>query len=333
MLKKLNKKISFFNTVRRVEGVDSYVADTLKVMEINDDFGFSGMLLFQNNSNDLEPWILAQETFSKSNCQTPFVAINPAYAHPYYIAQKILSFSKLFKRKLYLNFIIGTAISDLESIGDYLSHKERYKRLTEYIEVLFCLLRSDRPINYDGKYYKINNLKLPSLIDEEYFPTSFIAGSSQEAILARERTNSSKLQMAKPLSKFSAGLSNTDGIYMGIIARSTHEEAMEILKEKFNPVYEEYEDILELSMLNTDAIWKKNLLEEDDDSVFRLEPFKHFNADCPYLVGSYEEVSNYIQKYIELGFHTFIIDTDVEEITSISKVLKHIDEIHLAKEV
>lgn len=329
MLEKLNKKITFFNTVRRVEGVDSYVDDMLKVMEMNDDFGFSGMLLFQNNSNDLEPWILAQETFSKSNFQTPFVAVNPAYAHPYYIAQKILSFSKLYKRKLYLNFIIGTAISDLESIGDFSSHEERYERLIEYIEIIFGLLRSERPINFEGKYYKINNLKLPSVISEEYFPTCFIAGSSQEAIEARKRTNSLKLQMAKPLSKLANVESKTDGMYMGIIARSTLEEAMEILQNKFKPVYAEYEDILELSMLNTDAIWKKNLLQEEADSVFRLEPFKHFNADCPYLVGSYDEIIDYLQEYIKLGVNTFVIDTDVEELESIAKVLENITRLDM----
>ncbi len=324
MSERLNKKVTFFNTVRRVEGVNSYIDDMLKVMELNDVLGFSGMLLFQNNSNDLEPWILAQETFSKSSCQTPFVALNPAYAHPYYIAQKILTFSKLFKRKLYLNFIIGTAISDLESIGDNLSHTDRYERLIEYIEVLYNLLRSDRPINYEGKYYKINNLKLPSVIKEEYFPTCFIAGSSEEAVVARKRTNSLKLQMAKPLSKLVEVTSGEEGMYMGIIARSTHEEAIEVLKEKFKPAYAEYEDILEVSMLNTDAIWKKNLLREEEDSVFRLEPFKHFNADCPYLVGSYDEVIGYIKEYIKLGVDTFVIDADVEELNSISKVIENI---------
>lgn len=316
----LNKQdIKLFVTYRRVEGEGDYVSQMKTMIAESERLNFEGILFFQNNSNDIEPWVLGQEILTSTATQNPIIAVNPAYMHPYTVAQKIVSYTTLYQRKIYLNFIIGTSISDLASIGDHLSHEERYKRLEEYIEIIYALLKNTTPVTYKGTYYETNNLKLSATINPALFPESFIAGSSDDAKRLRAKMELSNLKMGKPVHKCVPTNENT-GMYLGIIARETQEEAIAVMKQTFAPEYEEYDELLEMSMMNTDANWKQNLLTEEADAIFKMEPFKHFSADCPYLVGSYEQVEEYLGKYIELGINRFVIDTDLNEMKEIAKV-------------
>lgn len=316
------RKIYFFNSLRRSENTRSYLKDSLELFKKNNNSVFSGSLLFQNNSNDTEPWIFGQELLSRTNeQQMPFIAVNPIYNHPYYTAKKIVTLTTLYHRKIYINFIIGTVTSDLEAMGDFLAHDERYDRLHEYIVIVQKLISSKSPTSYEGKYYQLDMVKLANTIkDEALLPTFYIAGSSEKAIQIRTATNSLNLTIGKPLEKLVKD--KYDGIYLGILAKATKEEAQQELKERFAPSFSEPELLLEISMQHTDAQWKQNLMIETTDEVFRLEPFKHFNADCPYLVGSYEEVASYINTYIEKGIHTFIIDMDMEDFEEVTKVIE-----------
>lgn len=317
----MNKQdIKLFVTYRRVEGEADSISQMKTMIQESERLNFEGILFFQSNSNNTEPWVLAQEILTSTDNQKPIIAVNPAYMHPYTVAQKIISYTELYKRKIYLNFIIGTSVSELASIGDHLSHEERYNRLEEYIEIVYALLRNNSTsLTYKGVYYETQNLKLTSTIEAELFPESFIAGSSDDANRLREKMKLSNLKIGKPVTKCSLTTENT-GMYLGIIARKTQEEAISVMKALFKPEYEEYGELLELSMLNTDAEWKKKLLEESEDMVFQMDPFKHFRADCPYLVGSHEQVKEYIIKYIKLGINRFVIDTDIQEMQEIANV-------------
>lgn len=321
-----DKGIYIFTTMRRSEDEASYIESTMELMEINERLCFAGILFFQNNSNDIEPWVLAQEILSKPYTQSPFIALNPVYLHPYTAAQKIMSLSRLYKKRLCLNFITGTSKSDLSSLGDHLPHDARYDRLIEYVTIINGLLTSKIPFSFDGKYYQIKHLRLPYTIEDELYPNYFIAGSSDKAVEARKATKAKKLQMAKPIVKYKDVEPGSSGLNFGIVARSTYKEAMEVLTEKFKPKYEEAEEMLQFSMLNTDAVWKQELLDQEHDAVFRLEPFKHFNADCPYLVGSYEQVTDYLLQYISYGIDTFIIDVERGEMDHIAEVMQSIIE-------
>ena len=48
-------------------------------------------------------------------------------------------------------------------------------------------------------------------------------------------------------------------------------------------------------------------------STYWLWPFKNYKTFCPYLVGSYERVSEEVAKYIKSGFTNFILDIPAEE--------------------
>jgi alkanesulfonate monooxygenase len=63
----------------------------------------------------------------------------------------------------------------------------------------------------------------------------------------------------------------------------------------------------------SDSVWHKRLSAVPDEtrsenSPYWLWPFQTYKTFCPYLVGSYDEVADYLRCYILKGFRTFILD-------------------------
>ncbi len=48
-------------------------------------------------------------------------------------------------------------------------------------------------------------------------------------------------------------------------------------------------------------------------SVYWLFPLKNYKTFCPYLVGDYDEVSDYLRRYLSLGYDTLILDVPEDE--------------------
>jgi alkanesulfonate monooxygenase len=55
-----------------------------------------------------------------------------------------------------------------------------------------------------------------------------------------------------------------------------------------------------------------------------LGPFENYKTFCPYLVGSFESVAAEIERYLTIGYRTFILDIppDAEELSTIQFVFE-----------
>jgi len=63
----------------------------------------------------------------------------------------------------------------------------------------------------------------------------------------------------------------------------------------------------------SDSAWHKSLSGIGKESTgardtYWLHPFKNYQTNCPYLVGSYASVAEELARYIGLGYRTFILD-------------------------
>jgi alkanesulfonate monooxygenase len=81
-------------------------------------------------------------------------------------------------------------------------------------------------------------------------------------------------------------------------------------------------------MENTDSVWKRRLSEagqngELHENGYWLVPFLNFQADCPYLVGSYADVGAKLRCFAEKNVSTIILDVvaDEEELHHVRKAL------------
>ena len=138
-------RLRVFPAISRNRDPQKYVGELMRVAEFADRNGFEGILLFEGNDVFVEPWAMAQHILAATTRSSPLIAVNPVYMHPFTAAKFVSSFAQLYGRKVYLNMITGTAISDLQGLGDEQSHADRYVRLGEFVALMRQLLVEPAP--------------------------------------------------------------------------------------------------------------------------------------------------------------------------------------------
>ncbi|MHC2947295.1 alkanesulfonate monooxygenase SsuD/methylene tetrahydromethanopterin reductase-like flavin-dependent oxidoreductase (luciferase family) [Bradyrhizobium diazoefficiens] len=153
-------RLRVFPAISRNRDPRTYVGELMRVAQFADSNGFEGILLFEGNDVFVEPWAMAQHIMAGTTRSSPLIAVNPIYMHPFTAAKFVSSFAQFYGRKVYLNMITGTAVSDLQGLGDDHSHANRYVRLGEFVALMRQLLSSPRPVNVAGRFYRASNLQL-----------------------------------------------------------------------------------------------------------------------------------------------------------------------------
>jgi len=288
-----------------------------EVARWSEEAGCEGMLVFSDN-RQLDPWLVSQAIIACTTKLCPLVAIQPAYLHPYAVAKMIASLSFMYGRRVHLNMVAGGFRNDLEALNDNTPHDERYARLVEYTRIIQGLLYSDAPLSFEGRYYKVNNLKLTPALPRELLPGILVSGSSEAGMAAAQELGATAIEYPKPVSEYGAvppADGYLKGIRIGIIARAEEAEAWAVARARF-PEDRRGQVTRELANKVSDSHWHHQLTEQAAapiaDSAYWLVPFQNYKAMCPYLVGSYERVAAEVGRYVDSGYTTFILEEPVD---------------------
>jgi alkanesulfonate monooxygenase len=317
-------RLRVFPAIPRNPNAAKYIDELMRVARFSERNGLEGPLLFAGNDTFVEPWSMAQHILAHTAKTSPLIAVNPVYMHPFTVAKFVSSFALLHHRKVYLNMITGTATSDLLGLGEQRSHEERYSRLGEFILIVRQLLASTRPVTFDGMFYATNNLQLRPGLPPTLMPEFLIAGQSDDARRVAAQMGCLMMQMLPP--NLEQGI-NAPGMNFGIFAREKRDQARRAAKLFFQDSAEKRE-LLKYTMENTDSVWKRRLNEAGQDGELHengywLLPFLTFQADCPYLVGSYAEIGAKLRSFAEMNVSTIILDVvaDEQELEHVRKAL------------
>jgi alkanesulfonate monooxygenase len=317
-------RLRIFPAISRIRDHSKYVDELMRVAHFGDRNGFEGILLFAGNDVFVEPWCMAQHILAHTEQSSPLIAVNPIYMHPFTVAKIISSFALLYHRKIYLNMITGTATSDLRGLGDKQLHASRYDRLGEFIFLVRQLLTGARPLNFKGQYYETNDLLLRPRLPPALVPEFLIAGQSDEAHRLSAEMGCLTMQMLPP--DLEQGV-RAPGMNFGILAREKRDQARQAAKLRF-PDSVENRELLKYTLQNTDSVWKQRLSESGQDGELHengywLVPFLTFQADCPYLVGSYAEIGARLRSFADRNVSTIILDViaDEQELRHVYKAL------------
>lgn len=317
------RDIRVFTISPRTIGLDSYWRDLEQTVRLSAEYECTGMLIYTGNDTYLEPWCVAQMMMERTAGLSPLVAVNPIYLHPFTAARMSASFAHLYRRPVFLNMVTGAAISQLEAMGDTLSHDDRYERMREYLLIVKALVGSTRPLSFDGRFYRVNNLQLSIAVAPELQPCFVLAGQSPAARKICAMSGAVGMNMLHSGLEHAAVESR--GIHFGIVTRPSADKAWLAAGTLFPPD-EDGRDIVDLSMRNTDSVWKFRMrfeAEQPDisDSGYWLGPFRNAKADCPYFVHSYERTAALIAGLIRGGVDMFILD-----IPASGEEYRHIDQ-------
>ncbi|MFC1578942.1 LLM class flavin-dependent oxidoreductase [Pseudomonadota bacterium] len=333
----MTNDIKIFSTCPQSKDFNSseYRERIIEVAQWSEQFGCDGILVYTDNGI-VDPWQVAQLIVENTITLSPLVAVQPAYMHPYTVAKKLSTFACLFNRKLWINMVAGGFINDLLALGDHTPHDDRYLRLTEYTQIIRRLLESEAPVTYDGKYYQIKNLRMSPPMPAYLLPGITISGSSDAGMEAAAAIGATAIRYPMTPDEergVPGGATIPVGVRVGIIAREKTDSAWQVALERF-PKDRKGQLTHQLAMKSSDSLWHKQLSERPEGgpettSPYWLGPFHNYKTFCPYLVGSYEDVSKLVGRYINYGFTTFILDipNSNDELENIARVFE------LAKEV
>lgn len=312
--------VDVFSTAPQSADVEqvAYLRKVVEVARWSEEAGCKGILIYTDNRL-VDPWLVAQIVIQCTEALCPLVAIQPIYMHPYSVAKMVASFGYLYGRRIYLNMVAGGFRNDLLALCDETPHDMRYERLREYTTIIKELLSHNKPLTFSGKFYRVENLVLKPPLPSQLFPGIFISGSSEAGKATAQALDATAIEYPRPSEEYSPAAASeraNSGIRVGIIADEDKDKAWQIAHERF-PGDRKGQITHMLAMKISDSQWHKQLTEMDqkvqgDEDLYWLWPFKNYNTFCPYLVGSYEEVSKELSKYIKAGFKNFILDIPAE---------------------
>jgi alkanesulfonate monooxygenase len=222
--------IDVFSVVPRTADPQRYSDGIRIVTRLSDKYGYSGVLVYTGHDVYVEPWLAAQEMIRTSADLAPLVAVNPIYMHPFTAARMIASLAYVYGRRVCLNLVTGTALRDLDSLSQLLSHDDRYERLLEYAVLLQRLLAGGN-VTYEGKYYQVRNLQLLPRVPAALLPRFFLAGQSDAARRVARDTGATCLHMLPPT--LTASGAAGAGVNLGIITREREQEAWAAARARF----------------------------------------------------------------------------------------------------
>ena len=298
---------------------DGYLHQVQEIARWSEDAGCEGILVFTDNAQ-LDPWLVSQAIIEATERLCPLVAIQPAYMHPYSVAKMVTSLAHLYGRRVYLNMVAGGFKNDLAALNDLTPHDERYARLVEYTSVIQSLLRTADPVSFEGRYYKVTNLKLTPPLPANLMPGVLVSGSSEAGMQAARQLGATAVEYPKPPGEYTAALpanGASSGIRIGVIARSEDAEAWSVARARF-PEDRKGQLTHQLAMKVSDSSWHRQLSElgnagSEAENPYWLVPFQNYKAMCPYLVGSYERVADEVAHYVDVGYRTFILDAPASQ--------------------
>jgi alkanesulfonate monooxygenase len=292
--------------------------------------GCEGILVFTDNAQ-LDPWLVSQIIIEATKRICPLVAIQPVYMHPYSVAKMITSLAFLYGRRLYLNMVAGGFKNDLHALNDLTPHDDRYVRLVEYTGIIQSLLQAPDAVSFEGRYYKVSNLKLTPPLPANLMPGLLVSGSSDAGMRAARQLGATAVEYPKPPAEYAALPANSDssrGIRIGIITRPQDAEAWTVARTRY-PEDRKGQITHQLAMKVSDSSWHRQLSDlgnnrSGGDNPYWLVPFQNYKAICPFLVGSYDRVADELARYVDVGYRTFILDVpaSVEEMQHIGTVFE-----------
>lgn len=283
-----------------------------------------------------DPVVLSMAIGMKTRKMKFMVAIRSGVIAPTLFVQQINTISTLTNGRVCVNMVTGHIPRELGYYGDFLEHDERYARTDEFLSICRAFWRKEGEVNFDGKYYKIENgtVNIPFISDQVTAPEIYLGGNSQLAdemaikhadCLWRFPDVPEKLQ---PRVQSITNQGTEVGLLVSVIARATREEAVRDAQALLQTVGAQSKKFQEEVSRKCDSVGVKTnfKLAESTESQW-LTPYLWVGA-IPYLgapaialVGSSEEVAAAIMQYKRIGVSQFLLMgwPDFDEMVHFSK--------------
>jgi alkanesulfonate monooxygenase len=239
---------------------------------------------------------------------------------PAMFVQQLNTLSALINGRLLLNIVAGYSPEEQRGYGDFLSHDERYERTEEFLAACRAFWNGGAEVNFIGQHYRIEKgkLKTPIVSPNRSFPEIIIGGGSVQAQRLALKQGTCWIQLGDAPEKIREGVSTVlesgveAGLRLCIIARPTHEEAVEATRSLIGGEHRARKSDGQAAFIQkTDSVSFKGAYQRGDTEW--LTPclwtgaVKVQGPTAISLVGSPEEIAAAIMEYKSIGISQFIL--------------------------
>lgn len=148
-------------------------------MEVADACETAGLeyTLVPVNPTCYEAWVTCSMVAARTTKLKQLVAARPGYIVPTLMAKMIATFDQMSEGRIAVNLISTTSPAD----GLFYEHDERYEVMDETCEIMKLVWSNDRPVDYDGKHFKLRGAFVQPKPYQQPRPRSYIGGVSPKA--------------------------------------------------------------------------------------------------------------------------------------------------------
>jgi len=287
-------------------------AEELGIDSLLTDFGWSKP----------DPMFLACAIGLQTETIKFIVAYRSGLICPTSFVQQLNTLSTLIDGRFSINVIAGDTPEEQHYYGDWLPHDERYARTEEFLAVCRALWRREGPVNFEGKYYKVEGGKIntPFTAPDRDFPELFIAGNSKQAhdlaisqgtIWMQIPDTPAKMQ-ERGADVLAAG--KELGVRCSIIGGRTRGEALETAYALVSEKRDGFDDGAKERefMRKSDSVNVRSTYAMAGESEW-LTPWlwtgavRTHGAPCIAIVGSPRDIADGIEEYVDAGVTQFIL--------------------------
>ena len=248
-------------------------------------------------------------------------AYRSGLSNPTTFVQQVNTLSALIGGRISLNIVAGSSSEEQHGYGDFLAHDERYARAEEFLAVCHSFWKSKAEVNFDGKYYQVEQGKLhtPFLAPDRIAPEIYVSGHSAPSERLACTYGSCWLRVIdtpeklRPLVARARACGIAVCLRLALMCRPTREEAFSaveaLMPEDKRESTIELKDDSQMYREKVNGFWLNSSLWTG------FVP--HYGPVWTTLLGTPREIADAFLAYKEVGVTEFIISgwPEVDEMT------------------
>ncbi len=295
-----------------------------EIAQAVDRLGFPGVLLPTGQSCE-DSWITATGLAAHTERLKYLVALRPGVVSPVFAARQTAALDRLSNGRLLLNVVVGGNPTELAGDGVFLPHDERYAQADEFLKIWRALVSGEQ-VNFDGKYYRVENGRLDLLPLQERPPLYFGGSSNAGQDLAAEQVDmyltwgEPPAQVAEKIAsaRKKAALKGRKlrfGIRLHFIVRETEEESWAAADRLISRITDaQIENAQARFLKEMDSVGQRRMAELHGGRRDRLLVGPNLWAGVGLvrggagtaLVGTPDQIADRIREYQDIGIDTVI---------------------------
>ena len=262
------------------------------------------------SSGQLDPLSIISALAAETKQIHLIAAVLPGFIHPATLAKMSSTIDIISNGRFHINLVSGWFKEEQEMFGiEWIKHDERYKRSSEYLEVVKGLWTEEQ-FTYQGNFYQVKEARLTPKPIQKPYPAIYQGGNSQEAQEMAGRLSDYYFMNGAPIDELKEQIQ-----YVTSIAKQHSRSikfavnAFVIARETSKQAHEEYDYIIDRAddtainqfqnRKETKGMWKN--ASSISDFVANNEGFR------TGLIGSYEEIAQKIQQLQEIGIDKILL--------------------------